>query len=172
VARAQLIALAAATLVACSGGDSPVDAGVPDAGPPPGTIEVGTGIVAFEAIDPQTPLDLVPGPQASGRYEGYHVWTALRLTDVVFEDLETYTVRMYDGADTQIVELVRAVETSPFEEDAEGRWVLSGIAPRISDCCLVSEGDFEIEGVVTYADGRALSARAAGRAGLCDEMCP
>lgn len=161
--------LLALALTACGGAEA-LDTGTPDAGPA-GVLEVGTGVVDFVPLDPATPTALTAGPQASGRYDGYHIWTSLRLTDVAVDTLATYTVRVRT-ADAQLVtELIRDADRAPFEEDTKGRWVLSGLAPRLSDCCLVSGATFLLEAEVVDTAGNSWFDRVEGVAGACPE-CP
>ena len=136
-----------------------------------GVLEVGTGVVAFEDLDPVVPTPMTPGPQAGGRYEGFHIWVSLRLTDVDPEALATYAVRLRGTDGVVAAEVLRDAARAPFELDAKGRWVLSGLAPRLADCCTLSGRKFLAEAEVMDAAGRALITRAEGVAGACP-ACP
>ncbi len=164
--------LALGLVLGCGSDQASPDAGIPtmDAGPS-GHLEVGTGIVRFEPLSMETAAALVPGPQGGGRYGGHHIWAALRLVDIDPSALETYSVRVFSADGTQVAEFIRDANTAPFEQDAEGRWFLSGLAPRLDDCCMVAEQDFTLLGLVAFKDGGQLSERVFGRAGSCTADC-
>jgi hypothetical protein len=171
----RLGALAALALFgwACGAGGAvdAADGGVgPDAGLP-GRLEVGTGVLEFAELDPNAPTPLTAGPQASGRYEGYHIWISLRLTDVDVDTLATYAARVRTVDGQVAAEVIRDAARAPFEEDAKGRVVLTGLAPRLADCCAVGGQRFIAEAELFDQAGRGILARAQGVAGTCPE-CP
>ncbi len=173
VAHGRLIAgCLAALLGACGSEQGPADGGVAADVPTIGHVEVGTGIVAFEPLLSEVTTPLVAGPQGGGRFEGHHVWAALRLVDLEPQSLSTYSIRIFDAEGALAAEFVRDITSAPFEQDAEGRWVLAGLAPRLTDCCQVAEQDFTLVGVVGFPDGGQLLERAFGRAGACSVPCP
>lgn len=167
-----LASLAVALAVGCGSADNSPDAGPAQDAAPSGHIQVGTGIVRFEPLTMDTATPLVPGPQGGGRYGGHHIWTALRLVDIEPTDLSTYSVRVFAADGTQAAEFIRDASTAPFEQDADGHWFLSGLAPRLDDCCAVAEQDFTLVGLVAFAGGGQLSERVFGRAGACTAQCP
>lgn len=171
-AQGRLIAGCLAVLLgACGSEQGPLDAGVADV-PAIGHVEVGTGIFAFEPLRSEVTTPLVAGPQSGGRFEGHHVWAALRLVDLDPQTLSTYSIRVFDAEGGLAAEFVRDIANAPFEQDAEGRWVLAGLAPRLMDCCQVAGQDFTLVGVVGFPDGGQLIERAFGRAGDCSVTCP
>lgn len=104
----------------------------PDASAP--SIEVGTGSSGFEALREDQRVPFIQGPQGGGRYEGYHLWGALR---AVGYDPEDATIRLiYLRADDR-EEFARQERILPLQPAGDGSFVAWGFAPRIRDCCEV-----------------------------------
>lgn len=163
--------LLALGLSACgSDGAGGPDAGPVDAGEVSATLEVGTGILGFEEIGSE-PLQIVQGPQGGGRFDGHHIWLALRLGKATPDQLETYGLTLFDAEGNVASEQTLDAARAPFEPDQEGRHVLSGLAPRLMDCCAIQGRAFMIEGRVTFLTGQVLTAQATGLAGMCSVAC-
>lgn len=158
--------------LACGKAQSPADGGVAPDATAGAFVEIGTGIVQFEPLNPDGPTELIPGPQGGGRFEGHHIWTTIRLVGVAPFELQTYGVQVIDSDGASAAEFVREAPTAPFEQDEEGRWFLSGLAPRLADCCLVAGRAFTLVGTVRFANGAELTDRATGLAGECSVPCP
>ena len=172
---ARMIAVGAVVgLMACGGRPSPIspDAGMTRDAGPTGKLEVGTGLIAFEPFDGDTPAELIRGPQSGGRYDGHHVWISLRLTGVALEDLDTYQVEVLNADGELAASIIRDAARAPFELDEADRWILTGLAPRLSDCCLVEGRAFTVMAEVVDKDGGRLEALATALAGQCDAECP
>lgn len=158
--------------IPADGGDG--SGGSPDAGVAP-TIEVGTGIDAFEDFvrDGSQIFPLVLGPQGGGRLGGHHVALAVRLNGLEPADFTLLTVRVLDANGAERTRLSRA-PTAPFINGRD----LPNLAPRVDDCCLVAEAPVTVEATVTLLDGSTLEDRVSGRATTCPQpsqgpsLCP
>lgn len=127
------------------------------------TIEIGTGQDMFEPLAEGASVMLTEGPQAAGRLDGYHIWSAVR-------------VRGLDPAGV-LVEFVLADE-SGSEQARQARMLnlqptgdafdAYGIAPRIADCCAVASRPVEMVVTVTARNGSG-SDRRRVMAGPCIE---
>jgi hypothetical protein len=137
------------------------------------TVAAGTGRDRFEALAPGQTAPLSIGPQGGGRMFGYHIWSAARVTggepmnaavEFWFLDPVTREQRAHERRITTLMP-----DGSSF--------VIFGVAPRISDCCLVAEKEMVIRVEVKDSNGKMGSHEEQVRAGPCssDEginLCP
>lgn len=141
-------------LVACSGTDDPpdlgvgsgldasVDAGTPgdsgsedlgtaDAGGP--HCEVGTGADVFEPLTEGQVVALTLGPQGGGRYRGYHIWSAVRVSGVAHQRVAARFELIHVRTSSVVGSSDRMFNLQPSGD----AYVAYGVAPWISDCCLL-----------------------------------
>lgn len=159
-------------LAACGGGsddDESRDGGpARDVGDVAPTVEVGTGEQAFASVETGGRVLMQRGPQASGdaRYNGYHLWLALRAqgidpTDAMF----TFTVR---AGDTQLA-------TGAYRQTLQaegGDYVVYGQRLILSDCCLAEDAEIELSVQLTDGAGRTASDVRTVRGGECVRGLP
>jgi hypothetical protein len=156
-----------------SGDDDPADAGPePDGSTRDGGVlegdfgvEVGTGLVAFETVDGDDVLDLIQGPQSAGRYGGYHIWMAVRLVDIEPIDVDIITLSIETSTTVEAM-VMRRPAGLPFEPCDDGQCA-AGFAPRLDDCCRVSEQPVTLKAFVIAKNRRMVSASVEAKAGAC-----
>ena len=142
-------------LTACSGtGDvEPArDAGVSS----PFTAQAGFGRLTFEPITGTETLPLIVGPQGGGALGGYHIWTAVRMIDIRVDEIDAIKVTLTTTSGVQQSEVIRRPDGLPFDV-CDGAICAAGFAPRLMDCCQVSDGCVVIGVEVTAKDGRTSS---------------
>ncbi len=145
-------ALLMLTLAACTPSEPQVDptpdASEPDSGEAP-TVEIGTGQDDFV---PLTEGELVPlnqGTQGGGRFLGYHIWSAVRAKG--FEPKDALLEFVFvDSTGTEQARQSRQL-TLLASGDA---FIAYGFAPRIQDCCAVSNQAVTMQ--VRLEDGAGL----------------
>lgn len=119
------------------GGDAGLGVGV-DAGPggPSGpTVEIGTGSTGFVPIVEGETLPLEVGPQGGGRFDGYHIFAAMRVVGFAPNRiLGTFQILDADGN----VQAEQARRFPRLQPDGDG-FVAFAVAPRLMDCCLVED---------------------------------
>lgn len=161
------LTVACSGLIACGGESAPEDAGRPDGGAVTGadgsagpTVEIGTGLDRFEPIAEGDTLPLEVGPQGGGRYEGYHIYSAVRVQGYSPTNLLA-TFRILDADGNVQAEQARSFRRLQPDGDA---FVAFAVAPRLMDCCEV-EGEpvilaveVEDEDGLTGADERRVMA--------------
>ncbi len=164
-------------LAACSSGsdgtDDAVDARVPDASTRDGgalegdfEVEVGTGLLEFEAITPGEELALVQGPQGAGRMGGYHIWMSVRIAGIDLIDVDSIalTITSSGGVDEAMVS--HRPGPLPFEPCGDGQCA-AGFAPRLADCCRVAGQAVTLSALVTAKNRRMVSSSVSVVAGAC-----
>jgi len=181
--RAALVALGAWALVGCGSSDPGSSSGQ-DAGTLPGTdggevsasVEIGTGIDRFEPITEDQVLPLDVGPQGGGRFEGYHIYSAVKVRGYAHQNLLA-TFRILDDARDVQAEQSRNFRILQPDGDA---YVAYAVAPRLMDCCVVEDQPIYLSVEVTDSNGLTGSDERRVRAGpLCEDpenpgtsLCP
>lgn len=154
-----------------------VDGGAaPDAGMLAPTVQVGTGLDAFEPLlrDGSQVFPLVLGPQGGGRLGGHHVALAARLEGVTPRGASLLAVRVLDESGGERATVSRDPARSPFINDRD----LPNLQPRLDDCCLVAGGRITVEAILTLTDGSVVTDAVSGVATTCPQpsqgqsICP
>lgn len=180
IERASFIGLLGAVALGgglgCGGADGPGSDGRADAGADEApdaavavTAEVGTGVDRFEVVQEGAVLPLIRGPQGGGRFLGYHVVGAVRLSSTLegasSGDLIT-TMWVESPEGERRGRLDRRV---PYFLEADGRWAVYGFDVRIDDCCRLAEQPFVMGAGIRPVDGATLAAaRISLVAGSCE----
>lgn len=117
------------------------------------TVEIGTGAMSFVPIEEGETLPLEFGGQSSGRYGGYHVFAAMRVTGFSPRGI----LGAFETVDSEgVVQARQARLFRSLQPDGDG-FVVYGIAPALSDCCAV-EG-MQVVLRVEVEDERGLTGR-------------
>lgn len=137
-----------------------VDAGAP-------TVEIGTGLDQFQPIVEDQVLPLQVGPQGGGRFEGYHIFAAVRVTGMdPVELLATFQILSEAGA----VEAEQSRQFPRLQPEGDA-YVAFAVAPRLADCCQVEDAPIILRVEVTDRAGRTGSDARRVRAGpMCEDQ--
>ena len=131
------------------------DAGM-DAGAPEPTVEVGTGLGGYEAMEAGQTLEFVLGPQSTGDpIRGYHVWGAVRAMGVDPDPVTTRFFVLTRGDRTQVGEA--RDRTRPLIPDGTGAWVGFATPVILDDCCPLRGAELLLRVELEDAQGVELS---------------
>jgi hypothetical protein len=96
------------------------------------TVEVGTGTDDFVPIATDEQMTQILGPQGGGRYMGYHIWSAIKVTG--FQPrMATVRFQILDEDRNELARQQRTLNLMP----SMGAYVAYGVAPWLDDCCVV-----------------------------------
>jgi hypothetical protein len=151
-------ALLIVALSGCGGAPPPDLGGAPDAGlsadatapaATPTEVEVGTGEDGFAPVEVDQAIDPVLGPQGGGRFEGYHVTSAVR-TRGLDRTMARVTFRLLAEDGAEVGRQVRVFDLERRGADL----VAYGVRPRLTDCCLVAGKPMTMAVEVIDREGR------------------
>jgi hypothetical protein len=184
IVRTGSIALLTLVVLSC-GNNSPPDlsandAGanakpVIDAGIAPVDIELGTGQYGFTEVTDDVELPLVLGPQGTGRLNGYHVWGAVRTSQLDASErvnLKFSITRKSDGALMAMSEWAKKLQPSAKGDEFYALTII------LSDCCEARGEAHRLWVIAEDVHGKTVSTsvdfRAGGKCGDADdrEICP
>lgn len=175
-------------LVACGSGDddgtldggAARDAGiVADAGPTAPSVQIGTGQDSFVGLDDGDTVELVSGPQASGRFGGHHIWSAMRIRGIARTSIDrlTFTISSTNGESRATI--VRTAAAPIQMDPTTGALQLIAVPPIVDDCCLIAEGEALMGATLTTLDGdtyedevRVMVSRCPGPSEPGPNLCP
>jgi hypothetical protein len=120
--------------------------------PPPGepALEVGTGTWRFEALEDGQRVDMVRGAQG-----GWHVWVALRLSNVDAMD-EGLLELSVGPADESGLPLETSAEVRFNPPDSQGRKTVLGWLGIVRDPACAVGNLLRVEATMTLPDGTVL----------------
>lgn len=127
------------------------------------TVEIGTGVDGFEALEDGQLVTLTLGPQGGGRWGGYHVWHAVRAHGFNPENVEAKFETHLASTDEEIARQTRRYDLV----EISGGAVAFGAAPWIDDCCVAEETDLVMSVELTDADGHTAHDERTVHTGRC-----
>ena len=167
-----MISVVALWLAAC-GTSGPGSTDDPDSGVAAGqdaatpTVEIGTGVDAFESIVEDQVLELRVGPQGGGRFEGYHIFSAVKVDG--YDPVNLLATFQILSEDRQ-VQAEQARQFPRLQPDGEA-YVAFAVAPRLMDCCVVEDATIYLRVEVRDQNGLTGSdERRVHTSALCEDQ--